>query len=174
MKSVSQFESLAEKNLLPCSCSRKEPFICYVVNILDGNDFLCDIIEIIDERAVSCRTEKKRISLRSERFVLNIDSNSVCSLVLECECNIVLHTILCLISRFHFSICLLEKMLMLWRNSNNKICCSILVPHIVLSLHKMLCERSTDLTVSILMELENALRLRTISEALICKSLCKN
>ena len=123
---------------------------------------------------MACRTEKKRVCLCSERFVIHIYSDCVRSLVLECEGDIVLHTILCLISRFHFSICLLEEMLMLRRDGHNEICSAVLVPHIVLSLHKMLGECRADLAVSILMELEDTLRLRSISKALICKSLGKN
>ena len=70
---------------------------------------------------VTSRTEKQRISLSSERTVLDIHSNGISCLILECEIDVVLHTIFSLISLLYFSISLLEKMLVLRRNSNHKV-----------------------------------------------------
>ena len=123
---------------------------------------------------MTCRTEKKRISLSSERVILNIYSNCIGSLVLESECNVVLHTILGLISSLHFSISFFKQLLMLWGNSDNKICRAIFISHIVLSLNKMLSKSSPDLTIGILVELKHTLRLGSIAKALVCKCLGKD
>ena len=123
---------------------------------------------------MTCRTEKKRVSLSSERLVLNINSDSVSSLVLESESDIILHTILSLISSLNLSISLLKKLLVLRRNSHDQISRAILILHIILSLNKMLSKSSSDLTICILMELKHTLRLSTIAQTLVSKSLCKN
>ena len=123
---------------------------------------------------MTCRTEKQSISLSSERLVINVNCNSVGSLVLESESDIILHTILSLISSLDLSICLLEKLLMLRRNSHHKISGAILILHIILGLNKMLSKSSSDLTICILMELKHTLRLSTIAHTLVSKSLCKN
>ena len=123
---------------------------------------------------MTCRTEKKSISLSSERLVININSDSVSSLVLESESDIILHTILSLISSLNLSISLLKKLLVLRRNSHDQISRTILILHIILSLNKMLSKSSSDLTICILMELKHTLRLSTIAQTLVSKSLCKN
>ena len=174
MENISKLKSLTEKNLLPCSCSWEKSLISNVIDILDRNDLFLDLVKVIDKGTVTCRTEKKRISLSSERSVLHIHSHSVSSLVLESESDIVLHTVLLLVLSLHLSISLLEKMLMLWRDSHNEVCCAILILHIVLSLHKMLSKCSADLAVCVLMELKHSLRLSAIAKSLISKSLRKN
>ena len=123
---------------------------------------------------MTCRTEKKRVSLSPERIVLNINSDSVSSLVLESESDIILHTILSLISSLNLSISLLKKLLVLRRNSHDQISRTILILHIILSLNKMLSKSSSNLTICILMELKHTLRLSTIAQTLVSKSLCKN
>ena len=123
---------------------------------------------------MSCRTEKKSVSLCTERLVVHVNSYCICGLVLECESDIVLHTILCLVCFLNLCICLFEKLLMLRRDSHDKVCCTILVSHIVLSLNEVLCKCRTDLAVSVFVELEHTLWLCTISESLVCKSACKH
>ena len=123
---------------------------------------------------MSCRTEKERISLCSERLVVYINSDCISCLVLECEGNVILDTVLSLILSLHFCVNLLEKLLVLRRDCNHKICGTILISHIVLSLNEMLSESSTDLSVRILMELEHSLRLCAITKTFICQGLCKH
>ena len=123
---------------------------------------------------MSCRTEKKRIGFGSERLVIDIYGNRIGSLVLESEGNVVLYAISCLICFLHLNINFFEKLLVLRRDCNHKISRTILIPHIVLSLYQMLCKCSTDLAVSIFMEFEHSLRLRSISEPFICKGFGKN
>ena len=159
MESVTKFESLSEENLLPCCCLREESLVSHVVDVLDGNDFFLDLIEVVDEGTVSCRTEKEGVSLSSERLVLHVYSDSVSSLILEGECDVVSYAILSLISGLHFSISLLKEVLVLRRNGNDEVCCAVVVSHIVLSLNEMLRECGADLSVGIFMELENSLRL---------------
>ena len=159
MESVTKLKSLAEKDLLPGCSLRKESLVSHIVDILDGNHLFLDLIEVVDERTVSCRTEKEGVCLCSERLVLHVHSNSVCSLVLECECDVVGNSVLSLISGLNFSICLLKEVLMLWRDCDYEIRCAVVVSHIVLSLNEMLRECGADLSVGIFMELENSLRL---------------
>ena len=123
---------------------------------------------------MTCRTEKKRVSLSPERIVLNINSDSVSSLVLESKSDIILHTILSLISSLNLSISLFKKLLVLRRNSHDQISRTILILDIILRLNKMLSKSSSDLTICILMELKHTLRLSTIAQTLVSKSLCKN
>ena len=122
MESVTEFKSLSEENLLPCSGSWHESLVSNVVDVLDRYDLILDCIEVIDERAVSCRTEKERIGLGSERLVIDVYRNCIGSLVLECKGDVVLHSVLCLISGLYFRICLFKEMLMLRRDCHNEVC----------------------------------------------------
>ena len=123
---------------------------------------------------MSCRTEKKRVCLRSERLVLHIHGNCICRLVLEGEGDVVLHSILCLICFLYFSISLFKKMLMLRRDGHDKISGTIFISHIILGLNEMLGKCCAYLTVCILMELEHSLRFRTISQTFVSKCLGKH
>ena len=174
MESIAKLECLTEENLLPCSCSRKESLVGYVVDVLDGNHLILDSIKVVDERAVSCRTEKERVSLCSERLVLYVYSHCVSSLVLECECDVVCNAILSLVCSLDLSISLLEEVLVLWRDSHDEVCCAVLISHVVLGLNKVLSERCADLAVSVLVELQDTLWLRSIAESLVSKGLCKD
>ena len=174
MESVTEFESLSKKHLLPGCCLRKESFIRHIVDVLDGNDLFPDVVEIMDEGTVTGRTEKERVGLCPERLVFHIHSHSVGSLVLECESDVVCHAIFSLVCILDFFISLLEKMLVLRRDGHNKICSTVLVPHVVLRLYKMLCKCSTDLTVSIFMELQDTLRFRAVAKSFVCKGLGKH
>ena len=171
MKSVTKLKCLAEEDLLPGCCLREEPFVGHVVDVLDGNDFFLYLIEVVDECAVSCRTEKERVCLCSERLVLHVYCDSVCSLVLEGEGDVVGNSVLRLVSGLHFSISLLEEVLVLRRDGNDEVCCAVVVSHIVLSLDKMLRECGADLSVGIFMELKDSLRLRAVAESLVCECL---
>ncbi len=123
---------------------------------------------------MSCRTEKEGVSLSPERLVLNVYRHCVGSLVLECERDVVFHSILGLVCLLDLGICLFEEVLMFRRNRHDKVCCSVFISHIVLSLNEMLCESRTYFPVGILMEFEDTLRLRAISETFVSKGLRKN
>ena len=59
MESVTKLESLSEEYLLPCRSLRKESFIRNVVDVLDRNHLFLKLVEVVDERSMSCRTEKE-------------------------------------------------------------------------------------------------------------------
>ena len=123
---------------------------------------------------MSCRTEEKRVGLCSERLVLDINCDSIGSLVLESEGNVVFNTIFCLIFFLYGCIYFFKELLMLRRYGNHEISCSIFVLHIVLSLNKMLCKCSADLSICIFMEFENTLWFRSVTQTLVCECLGKN
>ena len=112
---VPEFQTLAHKNLLVLGSNREETLIGHIVDILDGNQFILQFIEIIDQCPMTCRSEQKLTILVTERPVLQIHGNSVRGLVLESERDIELDPVFLLISCLHLFQSLLEQRLELRR-----------------------------------------------------------
>ena len=117
---------------------------------------------------MTCRSEQKLTILVTERPVLQIHGNSVGGLVLESERNIELDPVFLLISCLHLFQSLLEQRLELRRYREDDIGGTVRIPHILLSLDKMLRKCSTAF-VSISVETDNALRLGTVAQSLVCQ-----
>ena len=161
---IPQFQTLAHEDLLVAGSHTQEPVVGDIVNVLDGNQFILKIIQVINQSPVTGRSEQKTAIFLSEWLVLHIHSHGIGSLVLERERDVVLHAILFLISSIDLLQSSREKRLELRRNSENNIGRTIGIPHIILSLNKMLSKGSPALPVRISVETDYALRLRAIAE----------
>ena len=167
---ISQLQGATHEHLFVFGRNGKELLVGHIVNILDAYQFVRHLIEVVDEGAVTGGTEQERAVFLAERLVVRRYGNGIRGLILEGEGDIVLYTVLLLISLFNGTDGNLKEGLVLRRNGDGEVAGVVLISHILLGFHQMLCNGGAHF-FRIAMEVQHALGLAAICQAFFLEKL---
>ena len=158
VKQIQVFESLLLKsnqntsnNLLIGNCICFQAIWHYIINVLHKDNVGINLIQILDQSAMTSWTEQQAAILIAERRIVRISSNRIGAWFLLRERDVVLHTKLLCIEICLLCHLLLEKFQMVMRNS--KVYVSLTIATCIEScFYQVLLHRSAHLFSRILME----------------------
>ena len=161
---VTEAKGAAHENLLVLCGDGKKLLMRHIVYVLYAYKFFLHLIEIVDEGAVACGTEKEGAVGLAEGLVLHVYGNGVRGLVLEGEAHVVLHAVAFFVFGLYLPYSLFKELLVLRGNGDGEVAGAVLVTHVFLGFHKVFSDGGAHL-LGITVEFENALRLAAVCKA---------
>ena len=171
---VPQAESNTHQHFLVLCRNRKESVVGNIVDILDGHEFILNRIQIVNESAVSGRSEQKFAFLGAERPVLEVHRNGIGRFLLTGEGDAEPDAVPCLIRCLDLLKGIFEEFPELRRNGENDIGRAVSIAHIVLGLDKMLRKCGPAFPIGISVETDDSLRLGAVAESFAAEHLRSN
>ena len=141
--------------------------MCDVVDILDAHELFLHLIEVVDEGAVTGGTEEEGAIGLAERLVVGVYGDGVGGFVLIGEADVVLDAVAFFVGGKDFADGGFEERTVLRRDGDGELAGTIGIPHVLLRLYEVLGDGGAHLPVGVAVELEDALGLAAVAEALL-------
>jgi len=138
-----------------------------IVDVLDRDQFGIDLVQVVDQGAVTGRAEQEGVVIGPEGFVLRIHGDGVRGLVLEGEGDVVFHAVTRFEVGFYLGEGLFEKSLVLRGDGDDKVAGAVGIAHVGRGLHEVLGDGGTYFPVLIAVELDDTLGLGAIAQAFV-------